>query len=143
MAFQPAPTQSLMKVKIDSVGSVRGLRRTAIEFPAVAAGAGFAATTIDVDATLDSSGDVTATRATTVTVHGPEPPSGNPSLAGSEPAVQATAICRSGCGPWVALRGARPDAGRGPRPGALLRRDASGHGHWRTGPCRASSRRPS
>jgi TonB family protein len=90
MAFQPAPAEDAMKRKIESIGSVRIVHRTDIEFPAVPADAGFAATVIDVDATLDPSGSVTATQATTVTVHGPESPSGNPSLAGSEPAVQAT-----------------------------------------------------
>jgi TonB family protein len=90
MAFQPAPTQDVMKRKIESIGSVRIVHRTDIEFPAVAIDAGFAATVIDVDATLDSSGAVTSTQAVTMTVHGPEPPSGDPSLAGSGPAAQAT-----------------------------------------------------
>ncbi len=98
MAFQPAPSKEAMKGEIDdamqrkieSIGGIRVVRRTDIEFPAVAADAGFAATVIDVDATLDQSGGVTATQATTVTVHGGDSPSGNPSLAGFEPAVQAT-----------------------------------------------------
>jgi TonB family protein len=90
MAFQPGPAGDTMKRKIESVGSVRIVHRTAIEFPAVAADAGFAGTIVDVDATVDSSGNVTATQATTVSVHGPEAPSGAPSLAGLEPAAQAT-----------------------------------------------------
>ena len=90
MAFQPAPAEDAMKRKIESIGSVRIVHRTEIEFPAAAADAGFAATVIDVDATLDSSGNVTATQAATVTVQGGDNPSGNPSLAGFEPAAQAT-----------------------------------------------------
>jgi TonB family protein len=90
MAFRPGPTSDAMQRKIESVGSVRIVHRTAIEFPAVAADAGFAGTIVEVDATVDSSGNVTATQATSVSVHGPEAPSGAPSLAGLEPAAQAT-----------------------------------------------------
>jgi TonB family protein len=79
-----------LKQKIESIGSVRVVHRTDIEFPAVAADAAFVETVVDVDAAVDHSGEVTSTQATTVTVHGGGSPRGNPSLAGFEPAVQAT-----------------------------------------------------
>lgn len=98
MAFQPAPPgeavkpelDPALKQKIGSIGSVRVVHRTDVEFPAAAADAGFIETVVDVDAAVDGSGDVTSTQATTVTVHGGSRPRGNPSLAGFEPAVQAT-----------------------------------------------------
>ena len=58
-----------------------------IPFPTVAAGADFAEVVVDVDATVDAAGDVTATRAATVTVHGRDDTGGSANVT---PAVDAS-----------------------------------------------------